>query len=65
MRYIDGLPWSLQTSFYPMKLVAKGAAGLLMAENIKEGAVRYIADTIGIRQVGYRDWITAPSARRQ
>jgi GntR family transcriptional regulator len=59
MRYIDGLPWSLQTSFYPMDFVAKGATGLLMAENIKEGAVRYIADTIGIRQVGYRDWITA------
>ena len=30
-----------------------------MAENIEEGAVRYLADTIGIKQVGYRDWITA------
>jgi GntR family transcriptional regulator len=59
MRYIDGLPWSLQTSFYPMDFVTKGATGLLMAENIEEGAVRYIAGTIGIRQVGYRDWITA------
>jgi GntR family transcriptional regulator len=59
MRYIDGLPWSLQTSFYPMDFITKGATGLLVAENLVEGAVRYIADTIGIRQVGYRDWITA------
>jgi GntR family transcriptional regulator len=36
-----------------------GATRLLMAENIEEGAVRYLADTIGVRQVGYRDWITA------
>jgi GntR family transcriptional regulator len=59
MRYIDGLPWSLQTSFYPMDFVIKGATGLLVAEDLAEGAVRYIADTIGIRQVAYRDWITA------
>jgi GntR family transcriptional regulator len=60
MRYIDNIPWSLQTSFYPMDFATKsGATRLLMAENIEEGTVRYLADTIGIRQVGYRDWITA------
>jgi GntR family transcriptional regulator len=58
-RHIDGIPWSLQTSFYPMDFITKGATRLLMAEDIEVGAVRYLADTIGVRQVGYRDWITA------
>jgi GntR family transcriptional regulator len=58
-RYIDEIPWSLQTSFYLMDFVTKGASRLLMAEDIQEGAVRYLAESIGVRQVGYRDWITA------
>jgi GntR family transcriptional regulator len=58
-RYIDGIPWSLQTSFYPMDFITKGATRLLMAEDIREGAVRYLGETIGVRQIGYRDWITA------
>jgi GntR family transcriptional regulator len=58
-RYIDGMPWSLQTSFYPMDFVTKGATHLLMAQDIEEGTVLYLARSIGIRQVGYRDWITA------
>ena len=58
-RYIDGIPWSLQTSFYPMDFVTKGAARLLMAEDIAEGTVRYLREAIGVSQVGYRDWITA------
>lgn len=58
-RYIDNIPWSLQTTFYPMDFVTRGASRLLAAENIEEGAVRYLADTIGLRQIGYRDWITA------
>jgi GntR family transcriptional regulator len=58
-RHIDGIPWSLQTSFYPMDFITKGATRLLMAEDIDGGAVRYLADTIGINQVGYTDWITA------
>jgi GntR family transcriptional regulator len=38
-----------------------------MAEDITEGAVRYLAETIGIRQIGYRDWITTrvPDANEQ
>lgn len=66
-RYIDDIPWSLQTSFYPMDFITKGATRLLMAESIEEGAVRYLAATIGVRQVGYRDWITArvPDATEQ
>jgi GntR family transcriptional regulator len=62
MRYIDDVPWSLQTSFYPMDFVTRGAIRLLMAEDIVEGTVRYLAETIDIRQVGYRDWITVRRA---
>lgn len=58
-RFIDEIPWSLQTSFYPMEMITKGATQLLMAANIEEGTVRYLADTLDLRQVGYRDWITA------
>jgi GntR family transcriptional regulator len=42
-----------------MDFITKGATRLLMAEDIDGGAVRYLADTIGIKQVGYTDWITA------
>ena len=43
-RHIDGIPWSMQTSFYPMDFITKGATRLLMAEDIEEGAVQYLAD---------------------
>jgi GntR family transcriptional regulator len=56
-RTIDGAPWALQTSFYPRKL-AQGAAALIFADNIPEGAVRYLTDQLGLRQVGYSDRIT-------
>jgi GntR family transcriptional regulator len=58
-RYIDDIPWSLQTSFYPIEFVLQGATRLLNAEDIPEGAVSYLGESLGIRQVGYRDWITA------
>jgi GntR family transcriptional regulator len=58
-RFIDGIPWSLQTSFYPMDFITKGATRLLMAEDIPEGAVFYLSEAIGVNQAGYRDWITA------
>lgn len=57
-RFIDGTPWSLQTSFYPREFVVQGAEKLIFADDIKEGAVRYLAELLGVRQVGYRDWIT-------
>jgi len=56
-RYIDKLPWSLQTSFYPFEW-SKKATRLLTAEDIEEGTVKYLAETLGLEQVGYRDWIT-------
>lgn len=63
-RYIDNTPWSMQTSFYPMGFVLKGADKLIQAEDIEIGTVKYLADTLGLKQVGYRDWITvrAPDA---
>ena len=33
--YIDDMPWALQTSFYPMDFIPKGATRLLMAEDIE------------------------------
>jgi GntR family transcriptional regulator len=59
IRLIDSTPWSLQTSFYPMELVRAGADRLMMADDISGGTVRYLEQTLGLRQVGYRDWITA------
>jgi GntR family transcriptional regulator len=63
-RYINGTPWSLQTSFYPMEFVLNGADRLMQAEDIKLGTVKYLAATLDLQQVGYRDWITvrAPDA---
>ena len=57
-RFIDGTPWSMQTSYYPMHLADRGAERLWSPRDIGEGTVRYLADTLRIRQVGYRDWIT-------
>jgi GntR family transcriptional regulator len=56
-RYIDGTPWSLQTTFYPMDLVAGGAHQLISAETISGGTVNYLRDTLGLIQIGYRDRI--------
>jgi len=59
VRYIDEIPWMLQTSFYPLKLLTAGATRLLKAEDIEEGTVEYLAETLQLRQIGYRDWVTA------
>jgi len=56
-RFIDDTPWSLQTSFYPIELVEKGATRLIQATDIGGGAVAYIAEKVGIKQAGYRDSI--------
>ncbi len=57
-RFIDGTPWSMQTSYYPVEFADHGAERLRSARNIDEGTVKYLADTLHIRQVGYRDQIT-------
>lgn len=63
-RRIGGTAYSLQTTFYPMRLVEQGAGRLIQAENMETGAVRYLEETLGVKQVGWRDRITvrAPDA---
>ena len=56
-RFVDGTPWSLQSSFYPMRLVRQGALKLIEATEIEEGTVAYLAESCGIRQAGYRDTV--------
>ena len=60
-RYIDGTPWSMQTSFYPMEFAERGAARLTHPDDIEKGTVRYLAEELGIHQNGYRDWIVVRS----
>jgi GntR family transcriptional regulator len=55
--YIDGTPWSLQTTYYPMRLVDLGARRLLDATDIHEGVLSYLEKTLHIKQVGHRDRI--------
>jgi GntR family transcriptional regulator len=57
-RYIDAVPWALETSFYPGDFADRGADRLRRARNIDEGTVAYLRAAIGVRQVGYRDWVT-------
>ncbi len=63
-RHIGRKPYSLQTSFYPVEFAERGAPRLMSSKNIEEGAVAYLRETLGIKQVGYRDWVTvrAPNA---
>ncbi len=63
-RFIDGTPWSMQTSYYPMEFADRGAERLRSSRDIEEGTVQYLANILDIKQVGYRDWITvrAPNA---
>ena len=56
MQFVRCTPWALQTSFYPMGLVLQGASRLIEPADIEIGPVRP-AETLGLRQVGYRDWI--------
>lgn len=60
----EAAPWSMQTSFYPRGFALRGAERLLDNEDITQGTVRYLEETLAIKQVGYRDWITvrAPDA---
>jgi GntR family transcriptional regulator len=58
-RFVDGHPWSLQTSFYPQSL-ADRAPRLQQAANIDEGTVDYLRG-YGVEQVGYRDAVEVRS----
>ncbi len=54
-RFLDGIPWSLQTTFYPMRLVRQGADRLLSAANIAPGAVNYLSEVLDVQEVGWQD----------
>ncbi len=60
-RRIDGMPFSLQTTFYSMELLRRGEAAneLLAAANIEGGMVNYLRDNLQVIQVGWRDTIIA------
>jgi GntR family transcriptional regulator len=53
--FVDGLPWSRQSSYYPRSLEVR-APRLLDTGNFKEGTVAYLAE-LGIQQDGYQDAI--------
>lgn len=57
-RFIDDVPYSLQTSFYPRQFALDGAERLLNDQDIGEGTVAYLKETLKLQQTGYRDWIT-------
>ncbi len=58
LRFIDGTPYSLQTTFYPMTYVIDlHATRLIQAEDIPDGAVSYIEKTLGVKELGWRDKI--------
>lgn len=58
-RYVDNTIWSLQTSYYPMEWVQRGALRLLEPVDIVEGAVEYLTNIIGLKQDSYRDLLRA------
>jgi GntR family transcriptional regulator len=61
-RRIDGTPYSLQTTFYPMEYVEQGAMQLIQGQDILPGVMAYLEDELGIKQVGWRDKITVRTA---
>ena len=58
-RTIDKIPWSLQTTFYPMEFVTRGASQLLVAEDFEGGMVKYLEAKLGLKQVAWLDRIVA------
>jgi GntR family transcriptional regulator len=54
-RFLDDQPSSLQTTFYPMQLVEDGAGKLLSPVNIEPGAVSYLTEVLGVKEIGWQD----------
>jgi GntR family transcriptional regulator len=61
---IDGIPWSLQTAFYPMEFVNRGALQLIETEDLEGGTVAYLEKSIGVVQSGWYDVILARAPDR-
>jgi TIR domain/UTRA domain len=58
-RWIDGTPWSMQTSYYSMDLVNRGAAELLQTTEVSGGTAGYLEHVLGLREASHRDEIEA------
>jgi len=56
-RYIKKKPWSLETSYYPMKYIDQGASLLRSKSDIEQGVVAYLKEQLGVKQIGFRDHI--------
>jgi len=54
-RFIDGVLWSTQTTYYPMELVHNGAHRLLEVNDILEGVRSYLRRDLGITEIGSHD----------
>ncbi len=52
--WLDQTPWSIQTTYYPLELVDRGAKDLLMARDFANGELAYIAESTGLVRCGYR-----------
>lgn len=59
LRYVDGVPWSDQMSYYPYDVAA--AAGLDTPHDIEEGTVRRLAAR-GFREIGWADEVSCRPA---
>jgi GntR family transcriptional regulator len=64
-RRIDRIPWSLQTSFYPMTFFTDGATRIIEAVDIEEGVVPYMEKVIGFQQAGWRERFTVRAPDRK
>ena len=64
-RWIDGIPWSLQATFYPMELVHKGATRLLEIAPIAGGTASYLEHILGINVAKVRDEISVRRANSE
>lgn len=64
-RFIDDTPWSLQTTYYPMVLVERGASQLIQADLIHPGAVVYIEDRLGVKRAGRQDRLVVRASDRR
>lgn len=60
-RYMNNMPWSLESSYYPMKYIDQGAAMLRRKSDIEQGVVAYLKERLGVRQIGFRDHIIVRS----
>jgi GntR family transcriptional regulator len=51
--WVDQMPWAIQSTFYPLDLVKRGAKDLLRAADL-DAELAYIAESTGLSRCGYR-----------